>query len=281
MKKRFSFMLIFSLCFVFLSAFSIGQSAPVPEKKPESAVTESAKPETDLPKPDSALPEIPKTGTDILKPDSVIPEIPKPGADILKPDSAPPEVPKSEADMPKTPSAVLEALKPGASLPASKQTVLGLYATSKEAYEMWKADPEKVHIIDCRTPEEYVFVGHAPMAYNIPSQFMRYRLKEEKGKQEPVMEENPDFVTLVMEKFKPEDTVLIMCRSGGRSAKSVNRLADAGFKTVYNITDGFEGDMVKDPESYFKGKRMLNGWKNSGNPWTYDIDAEHVFLKKE
>ena len=33
---------------------------------------------------------------------------------------------------------------------------------------MWKADPERVHLIDVRTPEEYVFVGHAEMARNIP-----------------------------------------------------------------------------------------------------------------
>lgn len=274
-------MLIFSL--LFFSTFSIGQSAPVPEKKPEAAVTEAAKSESDLPKPESGIPEVLKPGSDILKPDSTVPEIPKPGADILKPESGLPEVPKPAADTleKKKESAVSEALKPGADLPASKQTVLGLYVTSKEAYDMWKAEPEKIHIIDCRTPEEYVFVGHAAMAYNIPSQFMRYKLKEEKGKQEPVMEENPDFVSLVKEKFQPDDTILIMCRSGGRSAKSVNKLADAGFKTVYNITDGFEGDMVKESESYFKGKRMLNGWKNSGNPWAYELDAEHVYLRKE
>ncbi len=266
MKKRLSLMLIFSLCFVFFSAFSIGQAAPAPEKKPEPAVTEAAKSESELPKPDPALPEVPKSGTDLLKPDPAVPG-------ILKPAAEPPEKKKE--------SAVSEALKPGADLPASKQTVLGLYVTAKEAYEKWKADPEKVHVIDCRTPEEYLFVGHAPMAYNIPSEFMRYRLKEEKGKQEPVMEENPDFVSLVKEKFQTDDIILIMCRSGGRSAKSANRLAEAGFRNVYNITDGFEGDMVKDPESYFKGKRMINGWKNSGNPWTYELDPEHLHLKKE
>ena len=32
---------------------------------------------------------------------------------------------------------------------------------------MWKANPDKIKITDCRTTEEYVFVGHAPMAYNI------------------------------------------------------------------------------------------------------------------
>lgn len=276
-------MLIFSLCFLFFSTFSIGQAAPAPEKKPEAAITEVVKPESVLPKPDSGVPEIPKPGTDLLKPDSALPEVPKSGTDLLKPETAVPEVPKPAADTleKKKESAVSEALKPGADLPASKQTVLGLYVTAKQAYDMWKSDPEKIHIIDCRTPEEYVFLGHAAMACNIPSEFMRYKLKEEKGKQEPVMEQNQNFATLVMEKFQPDDTILVMCRSGGRSAKSVNKLAEAGFKNVYNITDGFEGDMVKDPESCFNGKRMKNGWKNSGNPWTYELAPEQVHLQKD
>jgi len=42
--------------------------------------------------------------------------------------------------------------------------------------------------------------------------------------------------------------------------------------------DGMEGEMVKDPESLFKGKRMKNGWKNSGLPWTYKINPEKMKL---
>jgi len=53
-------------------------------------------------------------------------------------------------------------------MPKSNQTTLGLYATPREAYDMWKANPVKVHIIDVRTSEEYTFVGHADMARNIP-----------------------------------------------------------------------------------------------------------------
>ena len=53
-------------------------------------------------------------------------------------------------------------------LPKEKQTTLGLYVTAKEAYEKWKAEPEKVKIFDIRTTEEYLFIGHAEMAWNIP-----------------------------------------------------------------------------------------------------------------
>ncbi len=65
-----------------------------------------------------------------------------------------------------------------------------------------------------------------------------------------------------------------MCRSGGRSALAVNALAEAGFEHVYNIIDGMEGDKVDEPGSVYLGKRMKNGWKNSGSPWTYDCDPE-------
>ena len=50
--------------------------------------------------------------------------------------------------------------EPNTNIPKGKQTALGLYVTAKEAYEKWKAEPEKVKIIDVRTPEEYLFVGH-------------------------------------------------------------------------------------------------------------------------
>jgi rhodanese-related sulfurtransferase len=69
-----------------------------------------------------------------------------------------------------------------------------------------------------------------------------------------------------------------MCRSGGRSAMAVNILVQAGYTDAWNITDGMEGDLVKDPESEHDGKRMVNGWKNAGLPWTFDIDPERVRL---
>ena len=69
-----------------------------------------------------------------------------------------------------------------------------------------------------------------------------------------------------------------MCRSGGRSALAVNALAQAGFTNVYNVIDGFEGDKVDDPTSYYDGKRMKNGWKNSGSPWTYDCEPDLLWI---
>ena len=161
------------------------------------------------------------------------------------------------------------------SLPMGKQTSLGLYVTAKQAYEKWHTDPDKLKILDVRTQAEYIFVGHAPMATNIPFQFFKTDTGFKKIK--PIMSLNENFVAEVKKKYKKTDTILIICRSGGRSAAAVNMLAKEGFKTAYSITDGFEGDKLKVPGSYKNGKRVVNGWQNSGAPWTYKLDPELVY----
>ena len=174
-------------------------------------------------------------------------------------------------------SAVTLAASEDQQLPERKQTTLGLYMTAAQAYEKWKAAPDKVTLIDVRTPEEYAFVGHPEMAWNVPFAFVTYQRKNGKTEYGPKM--NPDFIAEVKQIAGPTDTVLLMCRSGDRSAKAVNKLTEAGFKNVYNIIDGFEGDKVTDPGSVFLGKRMKNGWKNSA-PWTYSIDPEKIILEE-
>ena len=164
-------------------------------------------------------------------------------------------------------------------IPKKKQTVLGLYVTATEAYEKWQANPEKVNILDVRTPEEYIFIGHAEIAWNIPLFFQTYDW--DATKEHFSLRSNPNFLDLVKDQFGPEDTILVTCRSGGRSAMATNLLAENGFKHVYNIIDGMEGDKVNDPESLYKGKRMKNGWKNSGVPWTYTIDPNKMKLPVE
>jgi hypothetical protein len=55
-------------------------------------------------------------------------------------------------------------------------------------------------------------------------------------------------------------------------------LAEAGFEKAYTITDGMEGDKVKDATSVFDGQRLVNGWKNSGLPWTYEVNPDRTVL---
>ena len=164
----------------------------------------------------------------------------------------------------------------GHQLPEKKQTTLGLYVTAQEAYAMWLSDPERVRIVDVRTPEEYIFVGHAAMAKNIPVGFVKYQWNAEKN--DPAVAPNPEFISSVTSQVSASDTLLIICRSGGRSAQAVNALAEAGFTNAYNIIDGMEGDLVNDPESAYHGKRMKNGWKNSGAPWSYEVNTELLWI---
>ncbi len=164
-------------------------------------------------------------------------------------------------------------------VPPKKQTVLKLYVTSKQAYTLWKASPDEVKILDCRTPGEYIFVGHAPMAHNVPLMFVQYRI--DLRTQSPVMQMNPSFMTEVKQRLSPSDTILVMCRSGVRSARATNMLAKAGFRKVYNVVDGFEGDTNKDKKSSHFGKRTVNGWKNSAVPWTYKLDPKLAYLPEQ
>lgn len=163
-------------------------------------------------------------------------------------------------------------------IPAAKQTSPGLYLTAKQAYEKWQAEPEKMKVLDVRTLEEFIFIGHAEMAWNVPLAVQTDQWDAEK--RHFAMQPDPTFASRVKAVFAPEDTLLVMCRSGGRSAMAVNLLAEAGFKNVYNITDGMEGDKVEDPDSVYHGRRMKNGWKNSGLPWTYKLDPERMRLPK-
>ncbi len=165
-----------------------------------------------------------------------------------------------------------------AEVPAKKkkQTPQGLYLTAKEAYEMVKADPGKVLFVDTRTPEELYFVGYTPMIdKNIPIAYVDYtKIKEKKGKAKFASVMNPKFVQQIEEALKAkglgkDDKIILICRSGSRSAKAAKILDKAGYKNVYTVVDGFEGD--KDKTTH---KRTVNGWKNAGLPWTYKFHKE-------
>lgn len=169
--------------------------------------------------------------------------------------------------------------EPNANLPKEKQTALGLYVTAQQAYEKWKAQPDKVMIIDVRTPEEYLFVGHPTMAWKIPVAVQSYEWDAEKGQfpLKPLM----DFATRVQQVARPDDTIMVMCRSGGRSAIAANMLAKAGFTNVFNIIDGMEGDVNADSESVAQAQPLKAGWKNSGCPWTKKLTLDRMVLSKQ
>ena len=174
------------------------------------------------------------------------------------------------ADPPKPGTAV-----DASELPKMKQATYGLYLAASEAYAMWKTAPEKVKVIDVRTPEGLACAGHPEMAWNIPIAFVSNQRND--GKFESGPRPNSAFVAQVKEIAQPAETLLATCRSGGRGALAVNLPSAAGFTNASKIGDGAEGYPVQDPESVFHGKRMENGWKNSA-PRGHALDPEKIIL---
>ncbi|MEW5838516.1 MAG: rhodanese-like domain-containing protein [Pseudomonadota bacterium] len=167
-----------------------------------------------------------------------------------------------------------------AKVPSIKQSDLKLYLTAKEAYDMKKAN-DKVIFIDVRTPEELQYVGNAGAILdgNVP-----YILNDLSGYDEKLkhykVAPNSDFTTAVEEIVSKkggnkDSEIILMCRSGDRSSKGASLLGKAGYTKVYSVVDGFEGDKVKDGEN--KGKRLVNGWKNSDLPWDYKMDKDKMY----
>jgi rhodanese-related sulfurtransferase len=132
--------------------------------------------------------------------------------------------------------------------------------SSAEAFNLLK-EPD-TYLIDVRSIAEYVFVGHAPMAHNIPLTFW------DEQKQDFVL--NETFIEDVQIRFKTDDRLIFICRSGDRSKRAALKARKAGFPQVLNITRGFEGE--KNAEGY----RIVNGWKNS-LPYTYDLNKNLIY----
>jgi len=157
-----------------------------------------------------------------------------------------------------------------ASLPRAKATSLGLYLSPADAAAALAADPAIV-FVDVRDPIEVAFVGHAVGTDAVvPLAVFSHRFDPKARDYAAIA--NPRFVeevaaVVAREGRTPADPILVICRSGGRSAVAVEALAQAGFTAVWNIVEGFEGD--RDPDT---GARSLNGWRNAGLPWTYRLD---------
>ena len=166
-------------------------------------------------------------------------------------------------------------------VPDKKRSSLALYLSAPEAYEL--ATKEKVLFIDVRTRAEVNFLGMPTVAdANIPYMELdpMYAWDEKKGVFK--MDPNSGFVTEVearlAEKGLTRDSkVVLICRSGDRSAKAVDLLAKVGYKRVYSVVDGYEGDQAKDGPN--KGQRVVNGWRNSNLPWSYDLAKQKMYTE--
>jgi len=167
-------------------------------------------------------------------------------------------------------------------LPNGKKTELGLYLTAVEAYEFIKKAGSNFLFIDVRTQAEIAFVGvptviDANVPYEVITDWNQWDEKEKIFK----MTVNDHFVNAVesrlMEKnLDKQSPIIFMCRSGFRSASAVNLLAKSGYKNVYHLIDGFEGDKALNGPK--QGQRVVDGWKNSDLPWTDQLEKAKMYL---
>lgn len=169
-----------------------------------------------------------------------------------------------------------------ATVPPQKQTIAKKYLTAKEAAEMKQSLGNKSLFIDVRTPAEIEYVGIGDLTdANVPYMMDDYGVWDDK-KSRFMMAPNSGFLTKVSDLISKsgldkESTIIVSCRSGDRSSPASNLLTQAGYTNVYSVIDGFEGDMAKEGPN--KGRRAVNGWKNAGLPWSYNLVKSKMYVE--
>ena len=168
-----------------------------------------------------------------------------------------------------------------AKVPAAKQTISKNYLTAKEAAAMKESLGAKALMVDVRTAAEVEYVG-TPDAVDANISYMidDYSTWDDK-KSRFAMSPNSGFLTKISDamtkaNLDKNSEVIVICRSGDRSARAADLLSNAGYTKVYSVVDGFEGDMGKEGEA--KGRRAVNGWKNAGLPWSYNMVKSKMYI---
>jgi len=168
-------------------------------------------------------------------------------------------------------------------VPEAKRTETQHYLLPQEVHDFKLKEAAQTLLIDIRTPSELQFVGYTQMIDgNVP--YISYDYSEWDSK---IKEYKRDFnsgfvgqVETLLAKVglagKKDARIILMCRSGDRSARAADLMAKSGYTNVWSAIEGFEGDKAKDGPT--KGKRTVNGWKNANLPWTYDLDKAKAFL---
>jgi len=132
------------------------------------------------------------------------------------------------------------------------------HLSAKKAWDLIQKEP-KVAFIDVRSDMEYLFIRHPSGSVNIP------------WIEEPNWEVNPHFVRDVRKLVlggvidSPEHhsvPILLICRSGNRSDEAGKLLVENGFKRVYNIVQGFEGELDDNHQ-----RSRIAGWRFDNLPW--------------
>lgn len=112
-------------------------------------------------------------------------------------------------------------------------------------------------LVDVRSGEELAFVGRVPNAKHVP------------WASGTSLNRNPRFVRELEAKVAEEggrDAVLfLLCRSGKRSVLAAQAATKGGFTHVFNILEGFEGEL--DPQDQ---RGHHDGWRYHQLPWIQD-----------
>jgi rhodanese-related sulfurtransferase len=128
------------------------------------------------------------------------------------------------------------------------------YAGGVAPAAAWQlAQSGQATLVDVRTAEERKFVGHVP-----GSQHVAWATGTS-------LTRNPRFARELEAKVRKDEVVLLLCRSGKRSAAAAEVAAKAGFTQVFNVLEGFEGEI--DAAGHRGG---ADGWRFRGLPWVQD-----------
>ncbi|HEY9108960.1 MAG TPA: rhodanese-like domain-containing protein [Roseateles sp.] len=132
------------------------------------------------------------------------------------------------------------------------------YAGSVAPRDAWALvqDGQAV-LVDVRSTEERHFVGHVPGSLHVA------------WATGTALNRNPRFAkeldAKVGAKSGNELPVLLLCRSGKRSALAAEAATKAGLSNVFNVQEGFEGDSDEQRQ-----RGHFNGWRFHGLPWQQD-----------
>jgi rhodanese-related sulfurtransferase len=133
-----------------------------------------------------------------------------------------------------------------------KAATTGLgHAGSVDPLDAWAlAQANAAVLIDVRSAEELKFVGQVPGVVHVAWANGTSLIR------------NPRFVRELEAKTARNLPVLLLCRSGKRSVLAAEAAAKAGLTHVFNVLEGFEGEIDEDQR---RGKS--DGWRFHGLPW--------------
>jgi rhodanese-related sulfurtransferase len=106
-------------------------------------------------------------------------------------------------------------------------------------------------LVDVRTQPELHYVGKVPGSLAL--EWQTY----------PGGKPNAEFLDQLADYVSKDDPVMFLCRSGARSHAAAEAATRQGWKSAYNVLEGFEGD--KDAEGH---RNTVGGWRKAGLPWT-------------